>query len=258
MDRLVPWMSSNTVDFDLHPRRIRSTRNSYLAHATWVSVLACFAASVRRFDHDVRMERFIPGIAARPARRRVPGAERREAIISAAVHEFALTGLHGTTVARIARRVDVSQPFVFTFFPTKLDLFLAAVDRCFDVVGETFKRGASDGQMALPGSEGGDVLQAMGRAYKELLASDKDMLMLQHQGYAACNDTAVSDRMRLRYAELFDLVRTLSDATPERLNEFFRRGMGYCMTENVAVAMKVAALAIDSGWVEAELQSVPA
>ena len=65
--------------------------------------------------------------ATKPARRRVPAAERREELIAAAVHEFAHGGLHGTPVERIARRVGVAQPYVFSLFPSKRDLFLAAL-----------------------------------------------------------------------------------------------------------------------------------
>ena len=67
-------------------------------------------------------------------RRRVPAAERRDALIEAAVHEFAHGGLHGTPVERIAKRVGVAQPYVFSLFATKRDLFLAAVERGFEIV----------------------------------------------------------------------------------------------------------------------------
>ena len=49
-------------------------------------------------------------------RQRVPASERRDALIEAAVHEFAHGGLHGTPVDRIARRVGVAQPYVFSLF----------------------------------------------------------------------------------------------------------------------------------------------
>ena len=69
------------------------------------------------------------GTATAQARRRVPAAERREELIAAAVHEFAHGGLHGTPVERIARRVGVAQPYVFSLFPSKRELFLAALCR---------------------------------------------------------------------------------------------------------------------------------
>ena len=67
----------------------------------------------------------------KPARQRVPAAERRDALIDAAMHEFAQTGFHGTPVDRIARRVGVAQPYVFSLFGSKRELFLAAVERGF-------------------------------------------------------------------------------------------------------------------------------
>ena len=63
-------------------------------------------------------------------------------------------------------------------------------------------------------------MQAMGIAYKELLASDRDYLMLQHQSYAACDDEVVCACVRRRYAELIELARELSGAdagAPERV-----------------------------------------
>src|SRR5438067_6618185 len=77
-------------------------------------------------------------------RLRVPASERRDALIEAAVHEFAHGGLHGTPVDRIARRVGVAQPYVFSLFGSKRDLFIAAVERGFDLVADTFTRAAEE------------------------------------------------------------------------------------------------------------------
>ena len=180
-----------------------------------------------------------------PARRRVPAAERREELITAAVHEFAHGGLHGTPVERIARRVGVAQPYVFSLFASKRELFLAALDRGFEAVADTFRRAAADyrEERAPEGCE--DALQAMGLAYRELLASDRDYLMLQHQSYAACDDELVCARVRRRYAELIELAQELSGADTERLNEFFWRGMAL----NVAAALGVEDLSIDCPWI---------
>ena len=72
-------------------------------------------------------------------RKRVPAAERRDALIEAAVHHFAHGGLQGTKVSAIAADVGVAQPYVFSLFPTKRDLFLAAVERCFEKVSALFE-----------------------------------------------------------------------------------------------------------------------
>ncbi len=142
------------------------------------------------------------------ARRRVPAAERREELIKAAVHEFSHGGLHGTTVESIARRVGVAQPYVFSLFPTKRELFLAALERSFERVADTFRGAAADFEEGRGPEQCEDALEAMGRAYTELLTADRDYLMLQHQSYAACDDELVRARVRHRYAELVELARS--------------------------------------------------
>jgi AcrR family transcriptional regulator len=186
----------------------------------------------------------------KPARRRVPAAERREELIAAAVHEFAHGGLHGTPVERIARRVGVAQPYVFSLFPSKRDLFLAALERGFERVADTFRRAAADYADGRGPADCEDALEAMGRAYKEMLVSDRDYLMLQHQSYAACDDDVVRACVRRRYAELVDLARELSGADAERMDDFFRYGMAF----NVAAALGVEDLSIGCAWVVDELR----
>jgi sugar phosphate isomerase/epimerase len=88
----------------------------------------------------------------------------------------------------------------------------------------------------------------MGRAYRDLLESDRDYLMLQLQSYAACDDEIVRARVRRRYAELVALAGELSGAESERLDEFFRRGMAL----NVAAALGVEELSVECPWVAAE------
>jgi AcrR family transcriptional regulator len=183
-------------------------------------------------------------------RTRVPASERREALTEAAVHEFAQGGLHGTPVDRIARRVGVAQPYVFSLFANKRELFLAAVDRVFELSAAVFSRTAEefDPSTAPPDV---DVLRAMGMAYVELLKTNRDYLMLQHQAYAACNDEEIRDRVRSNYARLVAHVEQLSGTEAERIDEFFRHGMWL----NVAAAMGVEDLSAGCDWVRAELRS---
>jgi AcrR family transcriptional regulator len=185
----------------------------------------------------------------RAERQRVPASERRDALVEAAVHEFARGGLHGTPVDRIARRVGVAQPYVFSLFASKRELFLAAVERGFERVRERFEAAAAefDPAHALPGT---DVLSAMGNAYVELLSSDRDYLMLQLQSYAACDDDVIRDRVRAYYARLVAEVQRISGAEPERLDDFFRYGMWL----NVAAAMGVEDLSVGCEWMRAEQQ----
>ncbi len=182
-----------------------------------------------------------------PTRQRVPAAERRDALIEAAVHEFAQGGLHGTPVDRIARRVGVAQPYVFSLFGSKRELFLAAVERDFERVSERFAAAAAEFDPAQAPPET-DVLTAMGDAYVELLGSHRDLLMLQLQCYAACDDEVIRDHVRASYARLVRHVQQLSGAEQERIDNFFRYGMWL----NVAAAMGVPDLSVGCEWVRAE------
>ena len=185
------------------------------------------------------------------ARTRVPAAQRREELIAAAVHEFARGGLNGTAVERIARRVGVAQPYVFSLFHSKRELFLAALERSFERVAEMFR----DAAAAFEEGRAGDcdsALTAMGRAYRGLLQSDRDYLMLQHQCYAACGaDEVVRAEVRNRFASLVELARELSRADDDRLDDFFRHGMAL----QVAAALGVEDLSSGSSWVARELRA---
>jgi AcrR family transcriptional regulator len=167
----------------------------------------------------------------------VPAAERREELIAAAVHEFAHGGLHGTPVSAVARRVGVAQPYVFSLFQNKRELFLAAVERSFKIVSATFVSAAEDYAAGRTSEPCDDALQAMGTAYVQLLQDNRDILMLQHQAYAACDEEAVRVRVRAQFAALVDTIRELSAADPDRIDEFVRYGMWL----NVAAAMGVDA-----------------
>jgi AcrR family transcriptional regulator len=186
-------------------------------------------------------------------RQRVPAAERRDALIEAAVHEFAQGGLHGTPVDRIARKVGVAQPYVFSLFGSKRELFLAAVERCFSGIAERFTEAAAefDPAIALPDT---DVLTAMGNGYVQLLESDRDYLMLQLQSYAACDDEDIRARVRALYARLVAHVQALSGADGERIDDFFRYGMWL----NVTAAIGVEDLSVGCEWIRAELDENPA
>jgi AcrR family transcriptional regulator len=183
-------------------------------------------------------------------RQRVPAAERRDALIDAAVHEFARRGLYGTPVDKIARRVGIAQPYVFSLFGSKKELFLSAVERGFELTAETFTKAAAeyDPEIALPDA---DVLKALGHAYVELLQSEhRDYLMLQHHAYAACDDPEIRERVRGLYARLVAHVERLAgpEFDSERIDEFFRYGAWL----NVTAAMGVEDLSAACDWMLTE------
>jgi AcrR family transcriptional regulator len=57
------------------------------------------------------------------------GERTRQAVLDAAVERFAREGYRATSVADVARDVQVSSAAVFSYFPSKEALFVAAVDQ---------------------------------------------------------------------------------------------------------------------------------
>jgi AcrR family transcriptional regulator len=148
--------------------------------------------------------------------------ERRDAIVAAATEEFATGGLVGASTEAIARRVGVSQPYVFQLFGTKKDLFLAVVRSCFSRVILTFEDAAA---RWTPGADDCDsALMAMGLAYKRLLA-DRTLLLMQLQSYAACSDPDVRSVVREEWARLYRRVSDVSGASKDEIHQFFAEGM---------------------------------
>ena len=59
---------------------------------------------------------------------RLPAAERRLALVEAAIRVFTDGSYRGTTTAEIARAAGVSEPILYRHFASKRDLYLAALD----------------------------------------------------------------------------------------------------------------------------------
>src|SRR5580704_769140 len=121
-------------------------------------------------------------------KQRMPAAERRELVLNAAVAEFAMHGLAGTSTEDVARQAGISQPYLFRLFPTKKALFLALVERCFRRVSDTFAAAAE-------GLDGEEALMEMADSYTRLL-DDRTLLLLQMQAYAACDDEEIRTATR--------------------------------------------------------------
>jgi AcrR family transcriptional regulator len=184
---------------------------------------------------------------SKQARQRVPAAERRDALISAAIEEFSIGGLHGTPVDRIARRVGVAQPYVFSLFPTKRDLFIAAVERGFEMVMELFSESALrfKREHAEESYERVDLLAALGDSYIELLATNRPKLMFQLQAYAACEDDVIRERVSAAYRALELHIREIADASEDEVNEFLSHGMWL----NVQAALQMMDLDAACDWI---------
>jgi AcrR family transcriptional regulator len=165
-------------------------------------------------------------------------AERREALVEAAVAAFAEHGFHGTPTTEIAKAAGISQAYLFRLFPTKSELYVAAVDRCYRRLGDAMRAAAEDAS-----APGETVLERMGNAYAALL-QDPTTLRATLQAFAAASgeDLAIRDAVRRGYGDLVELIRRISGAEGDELREFVARGM--LMT----VLAGMDAPAIDAPW----------
>jgi AcrR family transcriptional regulator len=153
-----------------------------------------------------------------PTTTRQTAQERREAVLIAAAEAFARNGLHGTSTEDIARAAGISQPYLFRLFGTKKALFIATVERCMQDTLEIFRS-------ASRGLRGEEALNAMGKAYDELVVGDRTRLLGQLQAYAACDDPDVQASIRRGYGELFNFVEAVADVPAETVSLWFAKGM---------------------------------
>src|SRR5215467_9668065 len=115
--------------------------------------------------------------ARNPARQLSTAHERRETVLRTAVRAFAARGYYGTPTVDIAKQAGISQSYLYRLFPTKEELFIAVVRRCFQLARESFAEEVAKAASAAPE----DVLSAMGDAYARLV-SDPDIQLLFARG----------------------------------------------------------------------------
>jgi AcrR family transcriptional regulator len=163
--------------------------------------------------------------------------ERREAVLDAALGEFAARGLDGASTEAIAVAAGISQPYVFRLFGTKKELFKAVISRCFRQTLELFQRAAE-------GKRGAEALEARGKAYVKELLPDRTRLRAQMQAYAACEDDEIREVVRNGYGDLVAYVERVADLPAAEIGRFFATGMFL----NVLASMGLQNL--DEPWAE--------
>lgn len=116
----------------------------------------------------------------------LPGVDRRQQILEAALDVFAEQGFEGATTKEIASRADVTQGLIYFYFPSKEDLFFAAFDYQAAQLAERMY-GAIETKDRAPE----DVLREMIVRLVDALATPRSVSLLRiMQRTAAHNDPA--------------------------------------------------------------------
>ncbi|MEW1647684.1 MULTISPECIES: helix-turn-helix domain-containing protein [unclassified Streptomyces] len=155
---------------------------------------------------------------------RMSAEERRESVIRAAIAEFAQRGYYGTSTEAIAKRVGVSQPYLFRLFPGKKAIFAAASIRCVEDVCEVVEKAAD-------GLEGDEALRAMADGYVRLITEHPEKLQMQMQTYITVSaaeaegDHEFGEAVRKGWMRLWDIVHVPLGADVDRTTTFLAYGM---------------------------------
>ena len=168
---------------------------------------------------------------------RQTAAERRVAVLSAAVAEFAKSGYAGTSTDTIAARAGISQPYLFRLFGTKKDLFIATYDQVGTRIVNELSR-------AVEGLDGEEAMHAMGMAYLTLM-QDTEMLQVQMHGYAAATaDADIAAACRRTFEVLWHMVKDKLGLDPEMIQNFFANGM------LISVMSAIDLLSVKESWAQ--------
>ncbi|MFF7156758.1 TetR family transcriptional regulator [Streptomyces sp. NPDC008139] len=156
---------------------------------------------------------------------RMSAEERRESVIRAAMSEFARGGYNGTSTETIARRVGVSQPYLFRLFPNKEAMFLAAATYCLESTRQVFA------DVAEHETDYEGKLKAMGNAYRTLISDDPERLLMQMQMYVAVaaaeasGDHEFGRSIREGWEVLWETLHLELGADVEQTTQFLAYGM---------------------------------
>jgi AcrR family transcriptional regulator len=157
---------------------------------------------------------------AQPARSTLSTAEaRRETVIASAIEVFGESGYLGTPIAAVADHAKISSAYVFKLFPGKESLFVAALDRCFELVEEALDKGASESAEQTPAG----ILDAMGGAYAELIGN-RSLLMLQVHAQSAVQVAEIREALRRGIARVTRFAKSRSGADDEAVQRFIAFG----------------------------------
>ncbi len=122
---------------------------------------------------------------------RLPAAERRQAIVDAAIRVFTESSYRGTTTAEIARAAGVSEPILYRHFASKRDLYLAAIDQ----VWEQARTGWEETLSKAP--DVCDAVDAIGRQHTSVHSSKLQLAELWVQALTeAADDRELREHLR--------------------------------------------------------------
>lgn len=162
-------------------------------------------------------------MARKPA---LPGVDRRQQILEAALDTFADQGYEGASTKEIAERAGVTQGLIYFYFANKVDLFLAAFEHQATLAFE---------QLDLAGEQVSDeppevVMRRVVGRFVDVLSSPRSVCMLRvmrhSEGLASEKSAAVAGETAKKegHRQVMELARRMSAQLRDYLESQIARG----------------------------------
>jgi AcrR family transcriptional regulator len=145
-------------------------------------------------------------VSQTPRRARLPAAERRAAILAAALEVFAERGYHGTSIDDVARAAGVSKALIYEYFASKRDLHGLLLGEHVD---ELFARLQAN---AAEGGTGEERLRGGIDAFLSFVEAHRDAFRVLFRDAA---DPEVADALSGVQAQAVGVIVALIEADPE-------------------------------------------
>lgn len=123
--------------------------------------------------------------------------DRKQQIVEAAVVVFAKQGYYKTTTELIAQAVGVTQPYVFHFFKTKEEMFIAVLEQSVKRIASVFR------EVEAPAEQ---LVDRMGQAFFDLLETHRDETLLTMQAFTIV-EPVIRQKVREGFACIHQVVK---------------------------------------------------
>jgi AcrR family transcriptional regulator len=134
---------------------------------------------------------------------RLPAAQRRQAIVEAALRVFSAGSYAGATTAELAAAAGVSEPILYRHFASKRELYFACLDEAWERLRELTDREAA-------GLADGEGLEGLGRLVAQTKPLRVSMANLWLQAVTeAGEDVEIGRFVRRHMREVHDYHATL-------------------------------------------------
>lgn len=151
-------------------------------------------------------------------RKRLPAAERRASILTAAAEVFGQRGYAAATTDAIAQIAGISQAYVIRTFGSKEALFIATAERGIDRVVDAFRAAIADADTSAR------IEPRLGEAYVRLAQDRGALVMLLHL-FTLGADPAIGPIARDGFLRIYAVLREEAGLSAARATTFLGNGM---------------------------------